>query len=38
MNGYLVRGYMKFVPSVLDNYTEHVKQGELNEKINGCEM
>lgn len=38
MNGYLVRGHMKFVPSVLDNYTEHVKQGELNEKINGCEM
>ena len=32
MNGYLVRGHMKFVPSVLDNYTEHVKQGKLSRK------
>lgn len=32
MNGYLVRGHMKFIPSVLDNYTEHVKQGELSGK------
>jgi len=35
MNGYLVRGHMKFVPSVLDNYTEHVKQGELSKKDDG---